>query len=144
MMYRWILALHIVADISWMAGVLYLFRLFVNHRDAGFTEDGIHRLLVGMESRLYRVITLPAMLVATSSGIAMSWLNSQLWSASWFMVKVAGATALIAATVWCGQLLPRFSARDASLPSGRFFRYANEVPTLLMIIIVVMVTVRPF
>lgn len=142
--YRIILVVHIIAIISWMAGILYLFRLFINHAEKGRQDEKIHSLFVGMEERLYRIITRPAMNVAAIAGIAMLALNPSLLKEHWMMVKVVCVTALIMTTVYAKRMMLHFALMENSVPSSKKLRLLNELPTLLMIIIVSMVILRPF
>lgn len=142
--YKIVLVVHIVGFISWMAGILYLYRLFINHAERGRQDKGIHELLVGMEDRLYRYITAPAMLVTTAAGLFMLVLRPELFSEGWMLVKLAAVFVLIVATGFAKKLMGRFSQITNPVPSGRKLRLWNEVPTLLMIIIVAMVILRPF
>ncbi len=141
--YRFFLSIHILGVISWMAGILYLYRLFVNHREQGFGNEVVHALLSGMEYRLFRYITAPAMGVAVIAGGLMLWYQPSLWSEPWFEVKFAFGGAQIAATLFAKQYLNRFALCDNKLPTARTFRLLNEVPTIFMIIIVLMAIMKP-
>ena len=141
--YVWIKALHVVAIISWMAGLLYLPRLFVYHCDAQSGTDKSETFKI-MERRLLRAIMNPAMLVAWGSGGAML-MNQRdlLMEPSWMHVKLACVVAMTIAHMMMGSWRRAF-AEDRNERSHKFFRTANEVPTLLMIVIVIMVIVQPF
>lgn len=140
-MYLWIKALHVMAIISWMAGMLYLVRLYVNH--AMETESVVMERLQGMERRLLKAITTPAMVVSVITGITMLAMNPGLLHMPWMHVKLAMVVGMLAmhgmASGWRKKLIdnPHFKPH-------KFFRVMNEIPTLLMIVIVVMVIVRPF
>jgi len=127
-----------------MAGVLYLYRLLINHRERGIASKDNHELLTGMETRLYRYITMPAMGVAILAGIGMIFLNPDLMKMGWFHVKLTAALLLLVATIYCKPLMRRAAKDPATLPSGRALRILNEVPTLFMMIIVWMVVFKPF
>lgn len=142
--YRFFLWLHIIAVISWMAGVLYLYRLLINHREHGVTSRDNHELLKGMEYRLYRYITMPAMGVAILAGIGMIYLNPALFKSGWFHAKLTTAILLTVATVWCKPLMRRAAADPSTLPSSKTLRILNEIPTIFMLIIVWMVIFKPF
>jgi putative membrane protein len=144
MFYRTTLVIHILAIISWMAGILYLLRLFVNHRDYGERSKDNHELLLGMEKRLFKAITIPAMIVSYIAGLAMLMMQPVLWSQPWLHIKLTAVVLLTIVTVQCHFWIARFSERDPTLPSSRTFRILNEVPTILMIIIVTMVILRPW
>lgn len=140
-MYLWIKALHVLAIISWMAGMLYLVRLYVNH--AMETEGVVMERLQGMERRLLNAITTPAMVVSVLTGLGMIAMNPGLMGLAWMQVKLVMVVGMLAmhglAVKWRKQLIdtPHFK-------TDKFFRVMNEIPTLLMIVIVVMVIVRPF
>ena len=143
-MYRWVLWLHIVAVISWMAGILYLYRLFIYHSERGRTNRDIHDLLTVMERRLYVYITRPALFVASAAGITMILLNRALLAGGWLQVKLTLAVRLIASTFYAGKLCRVFADQSALVPRSKTLRFLNEVPTLLMLFIVGMVIFRPF
>lgn len=140
--YEWFKALHLIAVISWMAGLLYLPRLFVYHADAEKGSELSETFKI-MERRLLRVIMNPAMFVVWIAGGLMLYANASLLGSGWMHVKL---TAVVLLTVfhhalarWRKKFLKDENARPA-----KFYRRVNEIPTLLMIIIVVMVLVRPF
>ena len=139
-MYIWIKALHIIAIISWMAGMLYLPRLFVYHAKA---EQGseLSETLKIMERRLLRAIMNPAMLVALITGGIL--LSYQDFSNGWLHVKLAAVAGMIVMHMAMGKWRKDFEA-DKNTRSDRFYRFANEAPTVLMLIIVVMAVVKPF
>ena len=120
--YRLILTLHILAIISWMCGILYLWRLFINHSEKGRVNADIHELLVGMEDRLYRIITKPAMLVATIAGAGMLYLNPSLMIAKWMMVKLVAVIGLIAVTAYAKLMIERFAKIETPVPTSRTLR----------------------
>ena len=137
----WLRALHVVAVISWMAGLLYLPRLFVYHCDAPAGSPMSETFKV-MERRLLRAIMNPAMVVAWVVGLAMVWAQD-LWGAGWMQAKLA----LVVAMTAMHHVLARWRkdfAVDRNTRPARDYRIANEVPTLLMIGIVVLVFVRPW
>lgn len=139
-MYIWIKALHVIAIISWMAGLLYLPRLFVYHADTGPGPQS--QTFKIMERRLYRYIMSPAMMVAWLTGLFLA-VDSGAFQQPWFHVKATLALLMTGAHVHDGILLRQFAA-DANTHRSRYFRIINEIPTLLMIGIVVMVIVKPF
>ena len=143
-LYLWIKALHIVAVISWMAGLLYLPRLFVYHCDAEPGSAASETFKV-MERRLMAAIMTPALLVSWALGLGLiAALGLELFrDGYWLTVKVALVIVLTAAHLLMIRHLRDF-ARDRNRHSQRYFRILNEVPTVLMIAIVVMVIVRPF
>lgn len=142
--YLFVKAVHVLSIISWMAGLLYLFRLFVNHFEKGQDNESIHQLLQGMERKLYRYITLPAMVASVATGAVMMALNTYLFEEPWMHVKLLGVVLLIGVTFGGGHLVRRFEQRRFQAMTSRYLRILNEVPTLLMILIVAMVILRPF
>ncbi|MBM3576517.1 MAG: protoporphyrinogen oxidase HemJ [Alphaproteobacteria bacterium] len=139
-MYAWIKALHVIAIISWMAGLLYLPRLFVYHAEIGKGPQADTFKI--MERRLYRYIMTPAMLVAWITGLYLA-IEGGALSSGWFHAKATLVVLLTAAHIHDGVLLRRF-AEDANVHSPRYYRIVNELPTLLMIGIVILVIVKPF
>ncbi len=144
MLYLWMKWLHIIAVISWMAGILYLYRLFINHRERGIQSFDNHELLKLMEYRLYRYITKPAMTVAIIAGLAMMALSPQMLQMGWLHVKLATVVGLIVSTLWAGKIMRAAAVDPLSLPASRTLRYLNEVPTIFMMIIVGMVVFKAF
>ena len=140
-MYAWIKAFHIIAVIAWMAGMLYLPRLFVYHCEAepGSKQSETFKV---MERRLLRAIINPAMIATWVLGLWLMW-DGPYARAGWLHAKLAlvivmsGVHGLFARHV-------RAFATDQNRHSQRFYRIINEVPTILMIVIVVLVIVKPF
>lgn len=143
MLYLFFKWLHFLAIISWMAGILYLFRLFVNHAEAG-ENAAIHLLLSKMEDRLYRYITRPAMIVSWIAGLSMLTLNPGHFANGWIHVKLFCLLLLSGTTLYAGKLRLEFAAQAKHLPTSKQLRILNEVPTLLMMLIVGMAVFRPF
>ena len=139
--YLWIKALHVVAVISWMAGMLYLPRLFVYHCDAqpGSVQSETFKV---MERRLMKAIMNPAMGVAWIAGLAMIHIGD-LWSFGWVHAKLTLVVLMSAAHGVLSKRLREFAV-DRNTRSPRYYRVLNEVPTLLMIGIVILVIVQPF
>lgn len=139
--YPWIKALHVVAVISWMAGMLYLPRLFVNHagQRVGSPES---ELLKGMERRLLRIIVNPAMVVTWISGLWIAILVFR-FQGGWLHAKFALVLLLSGAHGYFSASVRRF-AEDRNTVSERHWRMINEVPAVLMIGIVILVVVKPF
>jgi putative membrane protein len=140
-MYLWLKALHIVAVIAWMAGMLYLPRLFVYHSTAR-PKSELSETLKTMERRLLNFIMTPAMMVTWIVGIVLL-LQGQWLGAGWFHVKFV---AVIVMTILHG-LFARWVNEfrfDRSKHSTKFYRIINEVPTALLIVIVALVVVKPF
>lgn len=142
-LYSWIKALHVISVIAWMAGMFYLPRLYIYHVDApvGSVQSETFKV---MERRLLRAIINPAMFATFFFGIWMLvLLGSTVWMQGWWHVKV---TMLVLMSAYHG-LIARWRRdfeADRNRRSTRFYRFANEVPTVLMIVIVIMVVVKPF
>lgn len=141
MLFLWIKALHVIAVISWMAAMLYLPRLLVYHCEAETGSKQSETFKV-MEQRLFRFIATPAMIVTWLTGLWLAW-DAGLFRAGWLHGKLALVLALSALHGINAKWVKDF-AHDRNARSARFYRIANEVPTLLMIVIVVLVIVKPF
>ncbi len=140
-MFVWIKIFHVLAIISWMAGLLYLPRLFVYHVEA--KRDSIQsETFKVMERRLYRAIMTPAMIVAWASGIALIWYGGFI-SDGWLQAKLVFVMALTASHFHMGRLRRAFED-DTNTKPQRYFRILNELPTLLMVGIVIFVIAKPF
>ena len=140
MLYLWTKVFHIIAFVSWMAAILYLPRLFINHVHA--TPGGeLSEQLKGMERRLMKAIMTPAMIATWALGL---WLAFQIgaWDQGWFHVKLAAVVAMSVIHMMLAADLRRF-ANDANEKSTRYYRIINEVPTALLVLIVIMVVVKP-
>ncbi len=140
-MYEWIKALHVIAVISWMAGMLYLPRLFVYHCEAEIGSRQSETFKV-MERRLLRAIINPAMIVTWLAGIYLAWAGHWYLS-GWFHAKLLLVLVLSGVHGFFSRCVRAFAA-DQNPHSQKFYRIINEVPTVLMIAIVVLVTVKPF
>jgi putative membrane protein len=139
-MFLWIKALHVIAIIAWMAALLYLPRLFVYHAAVGPGPQS--ELFKKMEQRLTRYIMAPAMGVAWLAGLALIHFG-EYRGAGWLHAKLALVVLLTAAHFYLGYQT-RVFGRDENRRDARFFRILNEVPTVLMIGIVILVIVKPF
>ena len=142
--YLWLKWLHVIAIISWMAGLLYLYRIFVNIVDHGGRSQDTYDVLCGMARRLFKYITVPACIVALITGFGMIGMNHALAQSGWFMVKFACVLGMLHFTAKGGVLTKRFAARSPKLPTSRTLRILNEMPTLLLLVIVFMVIFKPF
>lgn len=139
--YQWVKAFHVIAIIAWMAGMLYLPRLFVYHTNArpGSTESETFKV---MERRLLRAIINPAMIATWVLGLWLAWRGFG-FSGGWLHAKIAAVIALSALHGYFARTVRLFS-EDRNIRSTRHWRMVNEVPTLLMIVIVILVIVKPF
>ncbi len=142
--YLWIKALHIVAVISWMAGLLYLPRLFVYHCGAESGSDTSETFKV-MEQKLLKVIMRPAMIASWAIGILLLSIPGLVgWGSDFWMY---GKLALVVALTGVHMAFAKYARafmEDRNEKPERFFRIINEVPTVIMIGVVVLVTVKPF
>jgi putative membrane protein len=137
----WLKALHIVAFTAWMAGLWYLPRLFVYHSQVATGGEASEKYKV-MERRLLRGIATPAMLAAVALGVTLGVVQGQ-WSAGWLHLKTALVLALAGVHGALARYVKAFAA-DRRPASERFFRWLNELPTLLFVAIVLVVVFRPF
>jgi putative membrane protein len=141
--YPWVKSAHILAIIAWMAGLLYLPRLFVYHAMAPVGSDRSEIFKV-MERRLLRGIMIPAMTAALAFGLVLAATPGIVdWHRGWIWAKLA----LVAALVFCHGALThwrRAFAEDRNRHSPRFFRIVNELPMVALIGIVILVVVKPF
>ena len=143
MLLAYIKAFHVIAIIAWMAGLLYLPRLFVYHAASKVGSEQSETFKV-MERRLLRLITTPAMLVSWAFGLILAFSGVIDWSQDgWFHAKLVLVLLLSAYHGGLAMWTKDF-ALDRNTRSPRFYRIANEIPTLLMIGIVILVIVRPF
>jgi putative membrane protein len=137
----WMVALHVIAVIAWMAGMLYLPRLFVYHTQTKPGSESSERFKV-MERKLLRGIINPSMIVVWILGLSLAWLTGAYMDL-WFQIKfvlvliLSGIHGLLA-RYW------RSFAADRNIHSERFYRILNEVPAVLMVFIVILAVVKPF
>ncbi|MGG7517921.1 protoporphyrinogen oxidase HemJ [Allorhizobium undicola] len=139
--YLWLKALHVIAIISWMAGLLYLPRLFIYHFDAPKGSEQAQTFSV-MERRLINVIMRPAMALSWILGLYLAW-SVYGFHGGWLHAKLAAVVCLTGANEYLG-IASRSFARGAYPRSPSFWRAFNEIPTVLMIVIVILVIVKPF
>jgi putative membrane protein len=141
MIYDWLKAFHVIAVIAWMAGMLYLPRLFVYHSEApkGSIQSETFKI---MERRLLKAIINPAMIVTWVLGLVLVW-QGGWWKAGWLHGKLLLVLILSGLHGIYVRRLKEFAA-DRNTRPARYYRILNEVPTLLMIGIVILVIVKPF
>ena len=143
-MYPWLKAGHIISVISWMAGIFYLPRLFVHHSEKVEVPSHTDRLFFMMESKLLKVIMTPAMLATWGFGLSLAVIPGVLdWSDIWPWVKLMSIIAMTWFHFWLAKRQRDFELGDNQL-TGKTYRIINEVPTVLLLVIVIMVVVRPF
>lgn len=140
-LYPWFKAFHIIAVIAWMAGMLYLPRLFVYHCDAppGSVQSETFKV---MERRLLHAIINPAMIATWALGLWLAW-DAGFFSDAWLHAKLALVVVLSGVHGFFVRCVRDF-AHDRNTRPQRFYRIINEAPTLLMILIVILVVVKPF
>ncbi|WP_417579047.1 protoporphyrinogen oxidase HemJ [Pelagibacterium sp.] len=142
-MLEWVKALHVISVIAWMAGMLYLPRLFVYHADAetGSVQSETFKI---MERRLYRAIMTPAMIATWLFGLWLLHLyGNGIFAMGWIWLKLVFVLALSGFHGFLGKSMKLF-ARDENQRPSKFFRAINEIPTVIMIVIVIAVIVKPF
>lgn len=139
--YLWIKVVHILAIIAWMAGMLYLPRLFVYHAEAPSGSPQARTFAV-MERRLMRAIMLPALLAAWASGVTLA-IKAGFLHEGWFHAKFALVIVMSGLHGYFAKIRTNL-ADGTNRHSPRYFRFVNEVPTLLMAAIVILVVVKPF
>jgi protoporphyrinogen IX oxidase len=139
--YPWIKALHVIAVISWMAGMLYLPRLFVYHSEVEIGSSQSETFKV-MERRLLKAIINPAMIVTWLAGLYLAWSGHWLTS-GWFHGKLVLVLILSGVHGFFSRCVKDFAA-DRNTRGHKFYRLINEVPTVLMVFIVILVVVKPF
>lgn len=141
MLYLWLKALHIVALIAWMAGTLYLPRLFVYHADTPVGSPQSETFKV-MERRLLKAIMTPAMIATWIFGLALAY-EGGWFGAPWLHAKLAFVVLLTGLHGYMAGAVRRFAA-DRNARGARFYRVFNEIPTVVMIVVVVLVVLKPF
>jgi len=138
-LYPWIKAFHIMAVISWMAGLFYLPRLFVYHVEQGDGRDPVFQM---MEEKLLRIIMTPAMIASWLLGLFLVLIPGIVdWGFAWPWVKTAGVLAMTGFHVWLDRRRRDFLSGRNRL-TGRQYRMMNEVPTVLMVVIVLAVVLK--
>lgn len=139
-LYLSVLTAHIVSVIAWMAGILYLLRLFVYHAEEQHSE--VRARFQVMEERLYRIITLPAMLATLCFGLVLIFLNPRFLQAGWLHTKLLLVFSLMGFTYWAGNEIDGLQLGKGR--TSRTYRFLNELPTVLMMAIVALVVFKGF
>ena len=141
-LYPWVKSLHIMAVIAWMAGLFYLPRLFVHHVEQAQKVEGLSPVFEMMELKLLRLIMNPAMIVVWIAGLALVFTPGIVdWSSVWPWTKAGAVIGMTWFHHWLGLLRKDFLA-GRNVLTGRQYRLMNEVPTVLMIVIVLSVVVK--
>ncbi len=140
-MYEWLKAFHLIAVIAWMAGLLYLPRLFVYHceADPGSRQSETFKV---MERRLLRFIMTPAMLVTWLVGLWLAWFGGW-FAAPWLHAKLLLVRGMSGVHGMMSRYVKDFAA-DKRRKTQKFYRIINEIPTVIMILVVILATVKPF
>jgi len=140
-MVLWVKALHVISVIAWMAGMLYLPRLFVYHAEAAKGSETSEAFKI-MERRLLKAIVNPSMLLVFATGFVLLYLTED-WRDGWWQAKIILVLGLAGLHGFFARCVRTF-AQDANERSARFYRILNEAPTILMVLIVVLAVVKPF
>lgn len=142
MAYLWLKAFHVIAVVAWMAGLFYLPRLMVYHRRTAVGSETSEIFKI-MERRLLKAIMYPAMGLSWLLGVSLIWVTDAFAGLSlWLVVKLAAVVAMTAFHLWLAKFVRAF-AEDERPQDERFFRLINEIPTVLLIVIVIMAVVKP-
>ncbi|WP_120819692.1 protoporphyrinogen oxidase HemJ [Helicobacter pylori] len=141
--FMWIKAFHVIAVISWMAALFYLPRLFVYHAENAHKKEFVEVVRI-QEKKLYSFIASPAMSFTLITGILMLLIAPEMFkSGGWLHVKLSLVILLLAYHFYCKKCM-RELEKDPTRRNARFYRVFNEIPTILMILIVILVVVKPF
>lgn len=148
-MYNWIIWFHLISLVSWFAALFYMPRLFVYHAE-NIDNEGFVKVVKIMEMKIYKYIGLPAMWATVISGVTMIFLSTSYYggvnimsTGGWMHAKIFFVLVLMVYFFSLGYFREKFLKGECK-KSGKFFRAYNEVPTILLLIIVAMVIVRPF
>jgi putative membrane protein len=139
--YEWLKVLHLLFIISWMAGLFYLPRIFVHYVEGQQAGEQVDRL-VTMASKLYKFTTI-IMMIAIATGIAL-WVMYFPEAKGWIHAKVTVVVLLLAYHLWCKAQVKKMQAEGHLNHTGIFYRWANEIPLVLLFIILVLVVMKPF
>ena len=141
-LYPWIKSLHLISVISWMAGLFYLPRIFVYHAERSDGKDQINEVFLIMEKKLHSFIMTPAMIVSWICGFLLAATPGIIdFSHMWVWVKLLAIIAMTLFNIWLGLKISDFKTNNNTL-SGKQYRLLNEVPTVLLVIIIVSVVLK--
>ena len=142
--YLWFKSFHIISMVAWMAGLFYLPRLFVYHAENKVSSEDNNNVFKVMEYKLLYYIMIPAMVSTWIFGILLVVTdnNTQILLEPWFITKLATVFLLTAFNLWCVKIVKQFRNND-NHNSGRFFRIINEIPTIMLILTVLLVVIKP-
>ena len=141
MLYLYIKSFHLIFLIAWMVSLLYLPRLFVYHSNVSKNSSSYNLFLL-MEIRLIKIIALPAMILTFFFGIALIYMNDHILDENYFIIKLFLALILIIYQIYLILVYIKFKVRK-NIRSGKFYKLINEIPTSLMIIIILLVVLKP-
>ena len=142
--YPWLTVGHIISIITWMAGIFYLPRLFVYHSESVVVSSETDTLFIMMERKLLKIIMTPAMVATWGFGVGLAAIPGIIdWSEAWPWVKLLSVLCMTAFHFWLIRCQGLFEQQENKV-SGRTFRIMNEVPTVLLFIIIIMIIIRPF
>ena len=142
--YDWLKVGHIISLITWMAGIFYLPRLFVHHSESVVVPSDTDILFRSMERKLLNIIMTPAMIATWGFGIGLAAIPDLIdWSKAWPWIKFLSVLCMSAFHFWLMKRQNSFEQQNNKI-SGKTYRIMNEVPTVLLFIIVIMVIIRPF
>lgn len=141
-LYDWVKIIHILSIITWMAGLFYLPRLFVYHTQVAPGSEASDKFVL-MEHRLLKYIMNPSIVAAWVFGLWLTVLIPDFWTQGWLHVKLLCVLLMSGFHGMCAAWRKKFAA-GANQKSEKYYRVANEVPTILLIVIVVMVIIKPF
>ena len=141
MFYLYIKSFHLIFLIAWMVSLLYLPRLFVYHSSVSKNSSS-YSLLLLMEIRLIKIIAFPAMILTLFFGIILIYINQYIIYEDYFIIKLFLVLILIMYQIYLISVYTKFKVRE-NLRSGKFFKFINEIPTILMIIIILLVVLKP-
>lgn len=142
MVYVIIKSLHVIGVIAWFAGLFYIFRLYVYHTE-NQGKDEIVNILKVMQSRLYYAITWPAMILTLTMGITLLIMNPTLLKFHWLQVKLVVIVCLFIYHFYSGHVMKEFAKGNVYLTSKQC-RLINEVPTIIMLIVIPLTIIKPF
>lgn len=141
--YEWIKAFHVISVIAWMAGMFYLPRLFVYHAEKASVGSELDQTFQVMERKLLKLIMNPSMISTWVFGLLLVGMGHLDLGSVWGWAKLVSVILMTAAHMWLGARRKEFAA-GTNTRSGKTYRLMNEVPTILMFIIVIGVIVKPF
>lgn len=141
--YGWLKIFHLFSMVAWMVGLFYLPRIFVYHAENRYSTDN-NVVFKTMEYKLLHYIMIPAMFSTWIFGISLYFITGFYEvNEVWFLIKILAVVLLSMFTFWCRSITKKFK-NDIEIRSSKFFRYVNELPTLIFLVILVLVILRPF